>query len=98
MAKAKAKSEAKGLEKFVGSEVVVDTATPIVYIGRLEEVDESFLTLADCDVHDTTEGSSTKELYCIEAKKHGVKKNRARVKVRQPFVVSVSLLEDVIEY
>ncbi len=96
--RAKAKSEAEGLKGFVGSDVVVDTSTPIVYIGRLEEVDDFFLTLTDCDVHDTNEGASTKELYCIEAKKHGVKQNRARVKVRQALVVSISLLRDVIEY
>jgi len=92
------KGESKGLAEFVGRVVIVDTSTPILYIGSLEEVDDFFLTLAECDVHDTNEGSSTKELYCIEAKKHGVKINRRRVKVRNALVVSVSLLDDVVEY
>ena len=95
---AKAKSEAEGLKEFVGKMVVLDTATPIFYIGELEGVDDFFLTLTNCDVHDVNEGSSTKELYCIEARKHGVKMNRRRVKVRNSLVVSVSLLDDVIEY
>ena len=92
------KSEAEGLKEFVGENVVVDTSTPIIYIGKLESVDDFFLTLVSCDVHDTNEGASTKELYCIEAKRHGVKQNRARVKVRKALVASISLLEDVIEY
>ena len=93
-----AKGDTEGLREFIGRNVVVDTSTPILYIGRLESVDDFFLTLANCDVHDTNEGSSTKELYCIEAKKHGVKKNRRRVKVRKALIVSISLLDDVIEY
>ena len=92
------KSEAEGLKEFVGKNVVVDTSTPIIYMGKLESVDDFHLTLADCDVHDTNEGASTKELYCIEAKRHGIKQNRRRVKVRKALVASISLLEDVIEY
>jgi small nuclear ribonucleoprotein (snRNP)-like protein len=91
-------SESEALASFVGKAVVVDTSTPILYIGTLEGVDEFFLTLADCDVHDVGEGASTKEVYCIEARKFGVKKNRRLVKLRKALVVSISLLDDVIEY
>ena len=94
----KAKDEAGELSEFTGKVVVVDTSTPILYIGRLADVGDFFLTLEGCDVHDVSEGASTKELYCIEARKHGVKKNRSRVKVRKALVVSISLLDDVIEY
>lgn len=86
------------LTEFVGKVVVVDTSTPLFYLGTLESVDEHYLTLTDCDAHDVNEGASTKEVYCIEAKKHGVKKNRVRVKVRREVIVSISLLDDVIEY
>jgi small nuclear ribonucleoprotein (snRNP)-like protein len=92
------KSEAEELKQFVGKEVVVDTSTPLFYIGELESIDEHFMTIKNCDVHDINEGSSTKEVYCIEARKHGVKMNRLRVKVRKALVVSISTLEDVIEY
>jgi small nuclear ribonucleoprotein (snRNP)-like protein len=92
------KAKSGPLDEFIGNDVVVDTSTPILYLGKLESVDDFFLTLVDCDVHDVNEGASTKELYCIEAKKHGIKMNRKRVKVRKGVVVSISLLEDIIEY
>ncbi len=92
------KSEAEELREFVGKHVVVDTSTPLFYIGELESIDEHFMTIRNCDVHDVNEGASTKEVYCIEARKHGVKMNRLRVKVRKAIVVSISLLDDVIEY
>ena len=95
---ATAGDETGALKEYVGKQVVVDTSTPIFYIGTLDSVDDLFLTLTGCDVHDISEGSSTKELYCIEAKKFGIKKNRTRVKVRKSLMVSISLLEDVIEY
>ncbi len=94
----KKKAESGPLDEFIGNDVVVDTSTPILYLGKLESVDDFFITLVDCDVHDVNEGASTKELYCIEAKKHGIKMNRKRVKVRKGVVVSISLLEDIIEY
>mgnify|MGYP001603480970 FL=1 len=34
----------------------------------------------------------------MEARKFGVKSNRKRVSVRREFIVSLSLLEDVVEY
>jgi hypothetical protein len=92
------KNEAEELREFVGRHVIVDTSTPLFYLGELENVDEHFMTIKNCDVHDVNEGASTKEVYCIEAKKHGVKMNRLRVKVRKALVVSISLLDDIIEY
>jgi small nuclear ribonucleoprotein (snRNP)-like protein len=92
------KTESEELKAYTGKQVVVDTSTPLFYIGTLEGLDDYFLTLVDCDVHDVNESATTKELYCIEAKKFGVKKNRVRVKVRKSLIVSMSLLEDVIEY
>ena len=86
------------LEAMVGTEVVLDTRGPLVYLGRLEKFDAHFLTLADVDVHDMFEGRTTKEKYVLEARKYGIKKNRAAVLVRRDEVVSLSRLADVIEY
>lgn len=86
------------LKRFVGENVVLDTSTPIVYIGRLESVSEKFIGLKDVDVHDTSRGGSTKEVYCIDARKYGVKKNRNFALVSRGAVISISLLEDVVEY
>ena len=86
------------LQELVGSEVVLDTASPYLYIGRLTEADEWVLRLEDVDVHDASETRTSKEVYIIEAAKFGVKQNRRSVTVRTDKVISISLLSDVIEY
>ena len=89
---------AERLRELVGKEVVLDTTSPYLYMGRLVEVDEWFIRLEEVDVHDSTETQTTKEVYCIEARKFGVKKNRRGVLVRADKVISVSLLDEIIEY
>ncbi len=83
---------------LVGQDVVLDTRGPLVYIGRLARIDEHFYEVQDVDVHDMLESQTTKERYVLEARKFGVKKNRRSVLVRKAEVVSLSRLEDVIEY
>ena len=86
------------LSEYMGDNVVVDTATPLIYIGRLSSIGTGFLTLDDVDVHDVNEGASTKEIYAMEAKKFGVKKNRSSTKVRIDIIISISRLSDIIDY
>lgn len=86
------------LNEYVNKPVVVDTATPLIYIGTLSEIGNSFITLKDVDVHDANEGPSSKEVYAMEAKKFGIKKNRSCTKLRIDVIVSISRLEDIIEY
>jgi hypothetical protein len=83
---------------LVAASVVVDTDTSYVYVGTLESVDGRFLTLADVDVHDMKDSRITKEIYALEALKHGVRANRRRVHVALARVVSVSKLEDVVRF
>ncbi len=85
-------------ERLLGKDVVLDTAGQFVYIGRLRTMDDQFFELDEADVHDSSESSTSKEIYVMDAKKYGVKKNRKAVFVRASQVVSLSLLEDVIEY
>ncbi len=87
-----------GLQAYVGSIVVLDTSSPLLYIGTLSSVKDGFLTLTDADIQDALQIHSTKEVYVLEARKFGVKKNRREVKVRGDLVVSISKLEDVIDY
>ncbi len=47
------------------------------------------------EINDT---QTNKELYVLEAKKSGVKKNRSRVQLCLDQVVSISRLDDVIQY
>ncbi len=86
------------LDVLVGQEVVLDTKSSYIYIGKLTELDDHFLVLTDADVHDGRESHTTKELYIMDAKKYGIKKNRTQVMVRADEIVSISALAAVIEY
>ena len=91
-------TEREELAKFVGQEVVLDCRGDIAYLGRLDRIGDWFLELSDADVHDMESSRTTKEIYVMEAAKHGIKKNRTAVHVRKTEVVSISLLKDVIVY
>lgn len=78
--------------------IVVDTNSYFIYIGKLQEVSEGFVTLKDADVHDCRQSSSMNEKYILDSKKYGVRSNRKLVYIRLEEVISVSLLDDVIEY
>src|SRR3954462_12104257 len=91
-------TERAALEAFFGKCIVIDTRGPLMYIGALAGVDGFYFTLTDVDVHDMHDGHGPKEKYILDARKYGVKKNRSKVLVRRDEVVSLSLLEDIIEY
>ncbi len=94
----RAGSERDELAPFLGEDVVLDTRGELLYLGRLAHVGEWFLELADADVHDMHESRTSKELYVMDAARHGVKKNRRSVHVRKVEVISISRLSDVIQY
>jgi small nuclear ribonucleoprotein (snRNP)-like protein len=96
--KRKQKRDAKGILGHRDKNVVVDTNSNFLYIGKLEDVGDHFLILREADVHDRRESPSMNEKYIMEAKKFGVRCNRKRVHIRIEEVISISLLEDVIEY
>lgn len=77
--------------------VVLDTTTPIVYIGTLTEITDDVFVLLDADVHDCREGHASKEVYLAEAHREGVTPNRRRVIVVRSAVVSASTLADVVD-
>lgn len=84
-------------DEYVGREVVLDVSSPFVYIGTLSGYTRHSLTLENADVHDLRDTSTTRELYVLDARRHGFNGNRKRVVVRVSEIVSVSALEDVIE-
>jgi hypothetical protein len=84
--------------RYLDAVVVVDTHSRHIYLGRLVEVTPQELVLADADVHDLLDGSSTREVYVLEARRHGIRENRREVTVRIDTVLSVSRLDDVIKY
>lgn len=85
-------------EPFVGHDVILDTRGELLYIGHLAKVGDWFVTLEDADVHDLATSRTSKDVYLIDAAKHGVKKNRHEVAVKKREVVSISRLEQVIKY
>jgi hypothetical protein len=88
----------KTLQSLLGMEVVVDTRSPWVYIGRLDAVMGDTLLLRDVDVHDSSELSLSKERYVLASCETGIKANRRAVYVNLDYVVSVSPLADVIKF
>ena len=85
------------LEDLKNQVVVVDTAAAYVYAGTLANFDSNHLVLEHADVHDLRDAATTRELYVLETRMHGVRANRNSVLVRRDQVVSLSALDDVIE-
>lgn len=88
----------KTLRNLVKQQVVVDTRSPWVYIGTLAEVQADCLLLTNVDVHDSGETSTPKERYVLDSRESGIKANRRSVYVNLEYVVSVSLLTEVIKF
>jgi hypothetical protein len=82
---------------LAGENVVIDVSSLYVYLGRLVGGDQHFLTLADADVHDLRETSTSREKYVLDSLRHGIRVNRKQVHVRCAEVVSVSRLTDVVD-
>ncbi|MFH0910685.1 MAG: hypothetical protein V1918_04170 [Planctomycetota bacterium] len=88
----------EGYDRFLGSVVVADTPGPFVYVGRLVEANDRFLTLEDADIFDTDSCNTTKAVYLAEARRSGFIPTRKSVHVKQDMVVSLSRLEDILLY
>jgi hypothetical protein len=84
------------LTAWTGKTVVLDMESTYVIIGVLRQANDRCLYLADADVHDLRDTSTTRDLYVIDARRHGVNVNRKEVIVQRAQVVSLSLLEDVV--
>ena len=91
-------TEKDQLLEYLDHYVVVDTTSPYIYIGKLVDLNEHMLTLCDADVHDSRESMTMNEKYIMEAKKYGVRSNRHLVHIRFDKIISLSKLDDVVEY
>jgi hypothetical protein len=83
------------LKALVGRAVVLDLASRYVCIGTLSSKDSHFLVLEDADMHDLRDTSTTREVYVLDSKRHGINANRRQVCVRREEVVGISALDDV---
>ncbi len=85
------------LTSLVGQEVVLDLASPYVIVGTFRGRDAEHYVIENADVHDLRDTTTTRELYVLDAKRHGINSNRRRIFVRRENVVGIALLADVIE-
>jgi hypothetical protein len=84
------------VSSLIGQDVVLDTAGPVTYLGRLIAVERDGYVLEDADIRDRHEGHVSKENYVCDARTHGIQPNRARIFVVAAAVISMSALDDVI--
>lgn len=92
-------SQRKSLDEFLNERVVCDTQGPLVYIGRLTQWDDTGYWLSEAEVHDRSDGHSTKEMFIFDAcaahRRGEDRMNRRSVFVDRQFVASISRLEDI---
>ncbi|WP_437225658.1 hypothetical protein SH661x_004169 [Planctomicrobium sp. SH661] len=84
------------LEEIVGSAIVLDMSAPYVILGTLASEGPQYFVLEDADVHDLRDTSTTRDLYVLDCRRHGIGVNRKQVYVLKSQVVSISRLEDVV--
>lgn len=84
--------------RYLGQPVVVDTRSRFVHLGLLKEVTATELVLTDADVHDLADGASSRDIYVLQSRGDGIRENRREVTIRADEVISVSRLDDVIQY
>jgi hypothetical protein len=85
------------LDSLEGCEVVLDLASQYVILGTFKGRDALYYIIDNADVHDLRDTTTSRELYVLDAKRHGINANRKRVFVRKDGVVSLSNLADVVE-
>ncbi len=89
-------SDNDALGALAGKSVVIDACSQYVFLGTFVGQDHRYVVLEDADVHDLRDTNTTRELYVLEAKQHGVHPNRKRLLVRRDEIVSLSALDDVV--
>jgi small nuclear ribonucleoprotein (snRNP)-like protein len=85
------------LEPLMGHEVVVDLKSTYLCLGTLVACDGQYLELRDADLHDFRDSTATREVYVFDSVRFGIRRNRARVLIRQDDVVAISRFDAVAE-
>src|SRR5690606_21556936 len=83
------------LNVLLNKPVVLDTAGPVLFLGRLLSAREDGFWLEEADVHHSDDGHATREQYIAEAARYGIRPNRQRVFVFRHTVISISALSDI---
>lgn len=83
--------------EFLNQVVVIDAVSQFVFAGTLVGGDHRYLILADADVHDLRDSKTNRDEYVVALRRYGIRANRNRVLVSRDQIVSLSLLNDVVE-
>jgi small nuclear ribonucleoprotein (snRNP)-like protein len=83
------------LAPLIGQIVVVDLRSAYVCLGTLLSCDRQFLELRDADLHDFRDSPATREIYVYDSVRLGIRRNRARVLIRQDEVVAITRFADI---
>lgn len=90
----------QSLDDYLQERVVCDTQGPLIYIGVLNQWDEVGYWLSEVEVHDRSDGHSTKELFLFDAssahRRGEDRMNRKAIFIDRQTVASISRLEDVL--
>ena len=84
------------LEELIGERVVIDLRSHYVCLGTLLRIDPVYVELKNADLHDLRDTDTTRELYVVDCRMTGIKRNRRRVIVVRSEMVAVARLDDVI--
>ena len=85
------------LQEFIGEKIVIDLQTQYVCLGTLKKFDDHFLELLNADMHDLRDTHTTRELYVVESKATGIKRNRKRLLLVRAEIVGIAKLDDVVD-
>ena len=85
------------LESLLGQVVVIDLRSSYVCLGTLVAYDELYFELRDADLHDFRDSTATREVYVYDSHRLGIRRNRARVLIRQDDVVAITRFSDISE-
>jgi len=83
-------------EELRDQTVVVDVASPFVYLGTFRGVQSGYLILERADAHDLRDTVTNRERYVVDSRQHGVQPNRKRVWINLREVVAISRLDDIV--
>jgi hypothetical protein len=85
------------LEEMMGQKIVVDLRSEYVCLGTLVRADDHFLELKNADLHDLRDTDTTRELYVIDSRDTGIKRNRRRMLLVRTDIVAIARLDDVMD-
>lgn len=80
---------------MIGQVVVVDLRSTYVCLGTLAGGDDQYLEMLDADFHDFRDSTATREIYVYDSARYGIRRNRARILLRQEDVVAITRFADI---